>query len=130
MKEKEIIEEGEVVPQKEPKQQKMAKNRGPASTVESREAKPSANVRHPTWNPRLELDGTTVPWSSSIREFQRGHAHYVAKALKRPLLLPKDMDAFKHMRQPKLFLSLKRDLALVSSLVHYTKSGFLSLTFF
>ena len=60
-KEKEIVEEGEVVPQKEPKQQKMAKNRGPASTVESREAKHSANVRHPTWNPRLELDGTTVP---------------------------------------------------------------------
>ena len=83
--------------------------------MESREAKHSANVRHPTWNPRLELDGTTVPWSSSIREFQRGHAHYVAEALKRPLLLPKDMDDFKHMRQPKLFLSLKRDLALVSS---------------
>ena len=48
----------------------------------------------------------------------------MAEALERPLLLPKDMDALKHMRQPKLFLSLKRDLALVSSPAYSTKNGF------
>ena len=69
---------------------------------------------HPAWNLRLELDGTVVPWSSSIREFQRGHITYVAKALEWPLLLPKDMNALKNMRQHDLFRSLKRDLALVS----------------
>ena len=50
----------------------------------------------------------------------------MAEALERPLLLPKDMDALKHMRQPDFFLSLKWDLALVSSLAYFTKSVFLS----
>ena len=54
----------------------------------------------------------------------------MAEALKCPLLLPKDMDALKHMRQPDLFLSLKRYLALVSSLAYFTKSVFLSFFFF
>ena len=44
--------------------------------------------------------------------------------------MPKDMDTLKHMKQPELFLSLKRDLALVSSLAHFTKSGFFSSPFF
>lgn len=38
----------------------------------------------------------------------------MAEALERPLLLPKVMDALKKMRQSDLFMSLKRDLALVS----------------
>ena len=38
----------------------------------------------------------------------------MADALEWPLLLPKDMDALKNMRQQDLFMSLKRDLALVS----------------
>ena len=67
--EKEIIEEGEVVPQKEPKPQKMAKDRGQVFSMESKEAEHSTDVHHPTWNPRLELDGVVVPWNSSIREF-------------------------------------------------------------
>ena len=104
----------------------MTKDKGRASPVKSKEAEHSANMHHPTWNPQLELDGAVVPWSFSIREFQRGHAHYVAKALERPLLLPKDMDALKHMRQLDLFLFLKRDLASVSSLACFIKSVFLS----
>ena len=54
----------------------------------------------------------------------------MAEALEHPLLLPKDMDALKHMKQLELFLSLNRDLALVSSLAHFTKSGFFSSPFF
>ena len=54
----------------------------------------------------------------------------MAEALERPLLLPKDMVALKHMRQLDLFLSLKRDLALVSSLAYFTMSVFLSFFFF
>ena len=49
----------------------------------------------------------------------------MAKALERPFLLLKDMDALKRMRQPDLFLSLKRDLALVSSSACFNKSVFL-----
>ena len=128
-KEKEIVKEGEVVLEKEPKQQKIVKDKGWASSMESREAEHSADMSHLTWNSRLELDGASVHWNSSIREFHRGHSYHVAEALKRQLLLSKDMDALKHMRQPELFLSLKRDLALVSSLAYFTKSGFLSSFF-
>ena len=68
-----------------------------------------------TWAPQLELDGVAIPWNSSIREFQRGHSSYIAEALEQPLLLPKDMEALRCMRQPNLFMSLKRDLVMVSS---------------
>ena len=37
--------------------------------MESREAKHLADVCHPTWNPRLELDGAAMPWNSSIKKF-------------------------------------------------------------
>ena len=103
-KEKEI-EEGEAVPRKDLKQQKIAKDRGRASSVESKEVEHSADMRNPTWNPRLELDGAALPWNSSIREFQRGHSYHVAEALECPFLLPKDMYALKHIRQPELSCS-------------------------
>ena len=67
-KEKEI-EGGEIAPPKGLKQQKINKDRQRETSVESREAKHSTNVRYSTWNPKLELDGTTLPWNSSIKEF-------------------------------------------------------------
>lgn len=97
--------------------------------MESKEAEHLAVVCHLTWNPRLKLDGMALPWNSFIREFQKGHSSHMAEALECPLLLPKDMDALKHMRQLELFLSLKRDLALVSTLEYFTKSGSLSSLF-
>nr|POF18372.1 hypothetical protein CFP56_37860 [Quercus suber] len=45
-------------------------------------------------------------------EFQRGYSIYVVEALEHHLMLPKDMDALKNMRQHDLFMSLKRDLAM------------------
>ena len=45
-----------------------------------------------------------------------GHATHVAETLEQPLLLPKDLDALRKIRQQDLFMSLKRDLALVSIL--------------
>ena len=50
-----------MVLEKEPKQKKIAKDKRRASSVESKEAKHTADVCHPTWNPRLELDGLAVP---------------------------------------------------------------------
>nr|XP_023903187.1 uncharacterized protein LOC112015056 [Quercus suber] len=44
---------------------------------------------------------------------ERGHAGHVAEALEQPLLLPRDMDAYRRFKQPNLFLSQKRDLAIV-----------------
>jgi len=86
-----------LVLEKKPKQQKIAKDKGRASSVDSKEAEHAIVLRHLAWNPRLELDGAIVPWNSSIREFQRGHSYHVAEALECPLLLPRDMDALKHM---------------------------------
>ena len=51
MKENEIAEEGEVVSQKESKQQKMVKDKGRPSSMESKEAEHSTGMCHPTWNP-------------------------------------------------------------------------------
>lgn len=87
-----------------------------ASSVESQEDHNIAKVRpqFPVWDPRLELKGAAIRRSSFIKEFQKGHAHHLAETLKQLLLLPKNMAALQTMRQQDLFLSLKRDLALVS----------------
>ena len=61
----------------------MAKGKEQASSVESKEDQNVAEVRlqNPIWDPRLELDGAAIPWDSTIREFQKGHAHYLVEAL-------------------------------------------------
>ena len=77
-------------------------------------------VRRPTliWSPKLEVDSVPIAWDSSIRHYREGHTGHIAEALEQPLLLPKDMEAYKNFSQPELFLSLKRDLAMVSDLIH------------
>ena len=87
------------------------------TSVDSREEHTGAEVRaqQRTWSLRLEVDEATILCNASIKEFQRGHSAYIAKALEQPLFLPKDMNALRKMRQPDLFMSLKRDLAMVSS---------------
>lgn len=64
------------------------------------------------WDPRPKLEGEAISRNYSIREFQKGDAYYLAEALEKPFLLLKDMAALRNMRQPDLFLFLKRDLAL------------------
>ena len=68
-----------------------------------------------TWSPKLELDGVAIPYNTLVREYNRGRAGYVAEALEQPLLLPRDMEAYRRFSQPEIFLSLKRDLAMVSN---------------
>ena len=113
------IEEGELPPQKGTKQQKAARDPKDkrSSSVDSREEQNLAevHVQQHTWCPRLEVDETAISWNASIRDYQRGHSVDMAEALEQPLLLPKDMDAVKKLKQHNLFLSLKRYLALVSS---------------
>ena len=76
------------------------------------------HLQHRTWSPRLEVDEASIPWNASVREFQRGHSAHIAEALEQFFLLPKDMDAMRKMRQQDLFMSLKRDLTMVSSQPH------------
>ena len=66
------IKDGEIIPPKDPKQQKTNKDRQRRETsVESKEDSLRAEVLRPsrTWAPWLELDGTPIPWDASVRSF-------------------------------------------------------------
>ena len=80
-----------------------------------------AQVRRPSsiWSPKLEVDGVPIAWDTSLRHYHKGHAGHVAEALEQPLLLPKDIEDYRHFGQQELFLPLKRDLAMVCSLIYY-----------
>ena len=84
--------------------------------MESRDEENRAEVRVPPriWSPKLELDRVAIPYNASLREYNRGRARYIAEALEQLVLLPRDMETYKRFSQPELFLSLKRDLAMVS----------------
>ena len=90
-----------------------------APFVESREEMERAKVRMTprTWSPRLEVDGAAIPYNASVREYNRGRAGYIAEALEQPVLLPKDMEAYRRFSQSELFLSLKRYLATVRQFI-------------
>ena len=79
-----------------------------------------AQMRRPSriWSLKLEVDDVPITWDSSIRHYHGGHAGHVTEALEQPLLLPKDMEAYRNFSQQELFLSLKRDLAMVNDLIH------------
>ena len=118
----EAFEEGEMALSKGSKQPRQSQDqRGRKSTsVDSREEPPVAQVRQPTrtWSPKLEVDGMPIAYDASLRHYRGGHAGHMAEALKQPLLLPKDMEAYRNFNHPKLFLSLKRDLAMVSDWIY------------
>ena len=72
------------------------------------------------WSPKLELDGAPLAWDTSVRNYQGGQAGHIAEALEQPFLLPRDMDAYRRFSQQELFLSLKRDLAMVSNSIYFS----------
>ena len=84
-----------------------------------------AQVRRPTciWFPKLEMDGVPIAWDSSIRHYRGGHAGHVVEVLEQPLLLLKNIKAYRNFSQSELFLSLKRDLAIVSDLIYQPPSS-------
>ena len=106
------------------RQSKDQRNRR-SDSVDSREELPAAQVRRPTRirSPKLEVDGVPITWDSSIRHYRGGHTGYVAEALEQPLLLPKDMVAYRNFSQPELFLSLMKNLAMVSDLIYQPPSS-------
>ena len=79
-------------------------------------------MRHPTrtWSPKLEVDGVPISYDTTLRHYRGGQVGLVAEALEQPLLLPKDMEAYRNFNHPEHFLSLKRDLAMVSDSIHYS----------
>ena len=119
----EAPKEGEIGPSKGNKQQRVSQDQRSkrSSSVESREDPLVAHVcRTPhIWSPKLELDGVPIASDTSIRNYQGGQAGHVAEALEQPLLLPRDMEAYRRFNQQELFLSLKKDLAMVSNSIHF-----------
>ena len=61
-----------------------------------------------------------LAWDTSVRNYQGGKVGHIAKALKEPLLLPRDMEAYRRFGQQELFLSIKRGLAMVSNLIYFS----------
>ena len=100
--------------------------------MDSREEPLVAQVRRSThtWSPKLEVNGVPIAYDATLRHYRRGHAGLVAEALEQPLLLPKDMEAYRNFNHPELFLSLKRDLAMVSDSIHYSSFIHLHLLVF
>ena len=109
------LEEGKLAPRKDNKQQKVAKDPRDkkGASVDSRD---EAEVRRPQWTraPRLKMEGALIPYNASIWDAQRGHTNYLVQTLQQPLLLLRDMESIRRTRQPDLFMSLKRDLTMVS----------------
>ena len=62
----------------------------------------------------MVLDKALLPTNASIRDFQHGKVGYVANAVEQALLLPRDMANLRSMKKQEVFLSFKRNLALVS----------------
>ena len=60
------------------------------------------------------LDGAPLPANASIRDFRGRKADYMVDTVEQALLLIKDMADLRSQRRHKVFLSLKRDLAMVS----------------
>ena len=119
----EAPKKGEIGPLKGNKQQRMTQDQRSrrSNSIESREDHLAAQVHCPSriWSPKLEVDGVPIAWDTFIRHYHGRHASHVVEALEQPLLLPKDMEAYRRFNQHELFLSLKRDLVMVDSLIYY-----------
>ena len=118
----EPTEEGELGPSRGNKQARPTQEHRSrrAHSIESQEEQPVAQARRSprTWSPVLEVDGAPIAIDASLRHFRGGHAGRMANALLQPLLLPQDLAAYRSFNHLDLFLSLKRDLAMVSNSVH------------
>ena len=76
------LEEDEVAPRKENKQQKVAndpRDKGGATINNRDKAKVRWSQR--TWALRLEMEGDAIPYNASIWVAPRGHTNYLAQAL-------------------------------------------------
>lgn len=65
------------------------------------------------------LDRAPLLAGASIRDFQEGRTGNVANVVEQALLLSRDMVDLRSLRKHEVFLSLRRDLALVNSLTGF-----------
>ena len=69
--------------------------------------------------PALVLDKAPLLANASIKNFQQGKDGYMVDTVEQALLLPKDMADLRSIRKHEMFLSLKRNLTLVSPLTTF-----------
>ena len=62
------------------------------------------------------LDGAPLPSDASIRDFVKWRDGYMANSEEQALLLLRDMAELRNLKRHDVFLSLKRELALVKIL--------------
>ena len=117
------VEERELGPSKGNKQARQTQDHRSrrSNSVDNREEALVAQVRRPahTWSPVLEVDAMPIAFDATLRHYRGEHAGLVAEALEQPFLLPQDMAPYRSFNHPELFLSLKRDLVMVSDSVHF-----------
>nr|XP_023905492.1 uncharacterized protein LOC112017258 [Quercus suber] len=65
----------------------------------------------------VPLKTTKQQKETSVRNYDKGRAGLIAEALEQPLLLPRDMELYRRFSQYDLFMSLKRDLAMITQQV-------------
>lgn len=61
----------------------------------------------------MALDGAPLTSDSSTQDFDNRRAGYIANFVEQALLLPRDMTELCNLKKHEMFLSLKKDLALV-----------------
>lgn len=68
-----------------------------SSSVDSREDPLRVDVSQALriWSPKLELDGAPLAWETSVKNYQGGQAGHIVEVLEQPLLLPRDMEAYR-----------------------------------
>ena len=110
----EELEEGEVGPEKAKHQKKGKETKEKRTRFVDSQDEAAIRREQRTWSPRLELDNAPISWDATLWESQRGQESFLTKALQQPLLLPRNMEGLRATRQPNLFMSLKRDMAMVS----------------
>ena len=110
----EELKEGEVGLEKAKQQKKGKEPKEKRTRYVDRRDEAAMRREQRTWSSHLKLDGTPISWDATLWESQRGQASYLAEALQQPLLLPRDMEGLRATRQPDLFMSLKRDMAMVN----------------
>ena len=106
-----MVKVGKIHPSQEDEAQKAVKQAKVRQKCAKKRSDPQ--VAPLAWTPTLMLDRAPLPASASIRDFQRGMASYMADMMEQALLLLEDMAELSSMRKHKVFLSLKRYLAMV-----------------
>ncbi|XP_050291679.1 uncharacterized protein LOC126732728 [Quercus robur] len=107
---KEVMGAGQTLPPYEDKVQRASKQ---AKTGQKgAEKRNDPQIGPSTRLPTPMLNGEPLLANASIHDFQGGTAGYVVDAVEQALLLPEDMAELQGMRRHKVFLSLKRYLAM------------------